>query len=106
MTRKPKSRPTPAGLETFAQPQYVWILHCSKHPSLHAATLDRRARNLPETVCLDGKWIISGQLIVGPTNHPVPGMDVVALKAAIEQDGYYLWNADFEPLPDDLLLMR
>jgi hypothetical protein len=34
------------------------------------------------------------------------GIDVEALIAGIEKDGYYLWNADTEPPPDTLWLMR
>jgi hypothetical protein len=34
------------------------------------------------------------------------GIDIDALKAGIEKDGFYLWNADMEALPDTLGLMR
>jgi hypothetical protein len=34
------------------------------------------------------------------------GIDMVSLKAGIQKDGFYLWNAEMEPLPDTLRLMR
>jgi len=96
----------PSGPGVFATPRYVWVFQCSTQLALHAATLDRRARNVPKKVCQSGEWVMKGQLIVGPKNTPMVGIDVEALVVGIEADGYYLWNADAEPLPDDLRLMR
>lgn len=95
-----------SGSGVFAEPRYVWVFQCSTRLALHAATLDRRTRNLPKTICQSGEWTLSGQLIVGPQNAPMAGIDVEALIAGIEKDGYYLWNADTEPPPDTLWLMR
>jgi hypothetical protein len=90
----------------FSAPRYVWLFQCSNRIALHAATLDRSARNLPKDVCRDGKWTMSGQLVVGPDTTSSTGIDTLSLKAGIQKDGYYLWNADAGPLPDTLQLMR
>jgi hypothetical protein len=82
------------------------MFQCSTRLALHATTLDHRARNLPKNVCHGGEWTLTGQLIVGPQNAPMIGIDVQALIAGIEKDGHYLWNADMEPLRDKLRLMR
>ena len=95
-----------SGVGVFVEPRYVWVFQCSTRLGLHAATLDRSARNLPKNVCRSGKWIVNGQPIVGPQNAPMAGIDVEALIAGIEAEGYNLWNAEAEPLPDDMRLMR
>jgi hypothetical protein len=74
--------------------------------ALHAASLDAKGRNLPKHLCVGGRWNRIGQLLVGPERECHVGMDIAALKAAIEQHGYYLWSADAEVLPDALRLMR
>ena len=105
--RTSKIGPEPlSGPGVFAQPRYVWVFQCSARLALHAATLDRTARTLPKNVCQRAEWIMNGQLVVGPRNAPMAGIDVDALIAGFEKDGYYLWNAEAEPLPDDLCLMR
>ena len=71
---------------------------------MHAATLDQTASNLPTTVCQDGKWNVIGQLGVGPNTGSSPGIDLEALGTGIQAEGYYLWNADMEPLPNSLHL--
>jgi hypothetical protein len=90
----------------FIEPRYVWLFQCSSRMALHAATLDRTAKNLPRKVCRDGKWTVSGQLVVGPDTTSITGIDIEAFKAGIQADGFYLWNADLEPLSDALRLMR
>jgi hypothetical protein len=85
------------------EPRYVWLFLCSNRIALHTATIDRTAKNLPTEACRDGKWIVSGQLVVGPGSA---GIDIEALKVGIQADGFYLWNADAEPLSDMLRLMR
>jgi hypothetical protein len=47
----------------------------------------------------------SGQLFWGSDNLKSVGIDIDALKVGIANDGFYLWNADLEPLPN-LRLMR
>ena len=91
---------------TFTEPRYVWLFQCSNRIALHAATLDQTAWNLPKKVCRDDKWTLIGQLVVGPDTKTSAGIDIEAVKAGIESDGFYLWNADMEPLPDTLRLMR
>jgi len=90
----------------FAETRYVWIFRCSTRLALHAATLDRRARNLPKGLCQGGAWTVNGQLVVGPDTRAGVGFDINALRAGIEREGYYLWNADMEPAPNPLRLMR
>lgn len=90
----------------FIELRYVWLFQCSNRMALCAATLDRTAKNLPREVCRDGKWSMSGQLVVGPDTTSSTGIDIEALKAGIQTDGFYLWNADAEPLSDTLRLMR
>jgi hypothetical protein len=94
------------GSDEFAEPRYVWLFQCSARPALHAATLDRMATNLPKNACQSGEWSLNGQLVVGPQNAPMAGLDVEALIVGIARDGYYLWSAEVEPLPDTLRLMR
>jgi hypothetical protein len=94
------------GNDVFAEPRYVWVFQCSNRLAIHVATLDRSGPNLSKDLCRDGVWTLTGQLVVGPKNHPSVGIDIDAVKAGIEQDGFYLWNADVEPLPDTLRLMR
>jgi hypothetical protein len=89
----------------FADRRLVWVFQCSKHLALHCATLDAKGTNLPAKVCAGGLWMRSGQLFVGPDNLKSVGVDINALKVGIADDGFYLWNADLEPLPD-LCLMR
>jgi hypothetical protein len=62
----------------FIEPRYIWL----------------------------GKWTVSGQLVVEPDTMSSTGIDIEALKIGIQTDGFYLWNADGEPLPDGLQLMR
>ena len=93
-------------LDVFAESRYVWVFQCSERLALHAATLDRSGPNLPNDPCGGGAWTLTGQLIVGPENRPSVGIDIGALKAGITKNGFYLWNADMEPLPDTLRLMR
>ena len=71
----------PADTNVFAEPRYVWLFRCSNRIALHAATLDRKAGNLPEDVCRNFKWTISGQLVVGPDTTSSIGVDIDALKA-------------------------
>jgi hypothetical protein len=97
---------TSTGTNVFVEPHYVWLFQCSSRTRLHVATLDRTAKNLPEKVCRDGEWTLSGQLIVGPATGNSAGIDLHALMAGIRKDGYYLWNADEEELPDGLRLTR
>jgi hypothetical protein len=92
--------------DVFSELRYVWLFQCSNRTALHAATLNRKAGNLPKDVCRDGKWTLSGQLIVGPKTEDSAGINVDALKAAVQNDGYYLWSAESEPLPTTLRLMR
>lgn len=98
--------PPLSGSLAFTEPRYVWVFQCSTQAVLHAATLDRTARNLPKKACRVGEWTLNGQLVVGPQNAPMAGIDIDALKAGIENDGFYLWNAAMEPSPDTLRLMR
>jgi hypothetical protein len=91
---------------TFAEPRHVWLFRCSARLALHAATLDRRGRNLPAKLCTGGTWMVCGQMVVGPDDRTSAAVDVRALKVAIEKDGYYLWSADAEPPDDTLILMR
>jgi hypothetical protein len=105
---KSSSNPNPQtiGRDVFAEPCYVWLFQCLSKPALHAASLSRGGEGIPRDVCRGGKWVTAGQLIVGPdANHSV-GIDIQALKAGIKQDGFYLWTADAEPWPDNLILMR
>ena len=95
-----------ASTDVFTEPRYVWLFQCSNRTALHAATLDAKAGNLPKDVCRDGKWMMNGQLVVGPHTTRGTGIDIVALRTGIGNDGYYLWDADAEPLPDTLRLMR
>jgi hypothetical protein len=81
----------------FTEPRYVWLFQCSDRLVLNAATLDRRGRNLPKTICQNSSWTVSGQLIVGPGTSSSAGINLEALKAGIEKDGFYLWNADASP---------
>lgn len=90
----------------FTGLRYVWLFQCSTRTALHAATLDRTAGDLPTAVCRDGKWNLTGQLLIGEDTKSTAGIDIVALKSGIQTDGFYLWNADMEPLPDSLRLMR
>jgi hypothetical protein len=96
----------PIAKASFAKPQYVWVFQCSNRLALHAATFDRKGRNLPMPLCADGIWRLNGQLIVGPDNNGSVGIDITALKVGIKTDGYYLWNADLEPPPETLRLMK
>lgn len=95
-----------SGTSLFTEPRYVWLFQCSNRMALHAATLDRTAKSLPANICRDGKWTMSGQLVVGPDTASSTGIGIEALKAGIQADGFYMWNADSEPLPDTLRLMR
>jgi hypothetical protein len=95
-----------SGTSPFSEPRYVWLFQCSNRIALHAATLDRSAGNLPKDVCRGGKWTLSGQLVVRPETKSDTGIDIEALKAGILAGGFYLWNADSEPPPDTLRLMR
>jgi hypothetical protein len=101
-----KKEPTGATTDVFAEPRYVWVFLCSHRITLHAATLDRNGRNLPKDLCPGGAWTLSGQLVVGPNQSSRPGIDIVALKIGIEQNGWYLWSTEIEPPPDTLRLMR
>jgi hypothetical protein len=95
-----------SGTSAFAELRYVWIFRCPGRPALHVATLDRRAERLPARVCKDENWVLSGQLIIGPLSDDSVGVDITALKAGIEQDGFYMWSADAAPLSTTLRLMR
>ena len=97
---------TLTGTSEFGEPHYVWLFQCSNRIFLHAATLDRTAKNLPMDVCREGKWNLIGQLVVGTDTQSSAGIDIITLKAGIQKDGFYLWNADMEPLPDSLRPMR
>ena len=101
-----KGLSTSGAMDVFAEFRYVWVFQCSDRLALHAATLDRSGPNLPKDPCGGGAWTLTGQLIVGPENRPSVGIDIGALKAGIAKDGFYLWNANMEPLPDTLRLMR
>lgn len=90
----------------FDTHRYVWLFQCSRQTAIHAAALNQTTRNLPRTVCQDGRWVLNGQLVIGPDTGEIIGIDITALKAGIEKDGFYMWNADFEPLPNTLKLMR
>jgi hypothetical protein len=74
------------------------VFQCSRRPALHAATLDGDGLNLPKHRCPSGDWIRTGQLIVRAKRDSFIGTEINTLKAGIEQDGYYLWNADAEVL--------
>jgi hypothetical protein len=90
----------------FDRERYVWVFQWSTRPSIHAATLDNRARNLPQHFASGGSWVLNGQLIIGPHTHSSLGIDIVALRCAINANGYYLWNADIE-MPEEIgRLMR
>jgi hypothetical protein len=109
INRKPTTEMTAsptASKDVFVEPRYVWVFQCSNQLALHAATIDRRGPKLPKDLCRGGAWTLTGQLIVGPENQPSVGIDMDALKAGIGKDGFYLWNADMEPLPDTLRPMR
>ena len=93
-----------AGL--FAEPRHVWIFQCLRRMTLHAATLDRKGRNIPTNLCQGGAWTITGQLVVGSEQSSRPDIDIAALKLGIEQNGFYLWNTDMGPPPEPLRLMR
>jgi hypothetical protein len=90
----------------FAESRYVSVFQCSHRMTLHAATLDGEGRNLPTNPSQGGKWTMSRQIVVGPDQANRPGIDMVALKAGIEQNGFYLWNTEMEPAPEPLRLMR
>jgi hypothetical protein len=92
--------------DTFARARHVWLFRCANRPALHAATLDSHGRNLPARVDQDGPWMLIGQLVVGPENTAHAGLDITAIKAGIEVDGVYLWNADLEIPQAQLRLMR
>lgn len=94
------------GVGVFAQLRYVWLFQCSHRTALHAATLDKLGRNLPEHACTGGTWNCVGQLIVGPKRHRHIGVNTAALKAGIEQEGFFLWIAEIETPPGSLTLMR
>jgi hypothetical protein len=98
--------PQPNGAGVFVESRYVWVFQCSTRLALHAATLDRNARNVPQSICHEGEWVLNGQLIVGPQNAPMAGIDIEALKVGIEEDGYYVWSADTESPLGLLQLMR
>jgi hypothetical protein len=100
-TRKPTegTKEVHSPRKLFTEPRYVWLFQCSGRPVFHAATLDRRGRNLPKTICQNSSWTVSGQLIVGPGTSSSAGINLEALKAGIEKDGFYLWNADASPRP-------
>lgn len=110
MRRKPKvgdlGRSSHSAHNLFADHQMAWIFQCSMRPALHSATLDAEGTNLPADVCAGGLWERSGQLFLGPDNLKSVGIDMVALKLAIAKEGFFLWNADIEPLPKHLRLMR
>lgn len=84
----------------------MWLFQCSHRTALHAATLDKLGSNLPKDACVGGAWCSVGQLIVGPKRDRHIGLDLAALKAGIEQDGFYLWRAEFGAFVDSLKLMR
>jgi hypothetical protein len=93
-------------VEMFAEQHYVWVFQCSHRVTLHAATLDRKGRNLPKGLCSGGTWALSGQMVVGPDQSSRPGIDIVALKIGIQQNGFYLWSTELEPPPNTLRLIR
>jgi hypothetical protein len=90
----------------FAELRYVWLFQCSLRTALHAATLDKLGSNLPRHACTGGIWSCVGQLIVGPKHDRCIAVDIAALKAGIEQDGFYLWSAETEAPAVSLTLMR
>jgi hypothetical protein len=109
MDRKPKPHKEERANENsdvFAEPRYVSVFHCSRRNTLHAATLDRKGRNLPKDLCAGGAWTLIGQLVVGPDQSMHPEFDIKVLKIGIEQNGFYLWSTETEPPPDTLRLMR
>jgi hypothetical protein len=95
-----------SGVDAFTRPRYVWLFQCSRRLALHAASLDAKGRSLPKCLCAGGRWNRIGQLVLGPEPDRHVAVDVTALKAGIEQYGYYLWSADAEVLPSSLRLMR
>lgn len=106
MTTGKKSGPWESNTEMFTSPRNVWVFQCEKRLALHAASLDQTGESVPSTACRDGRWILIGQMTVGPDDGPRIGVDVVALKTGIQNDGFYLWNADEEPWPPNVRLIR
>jgi hypothetical protein len=45
-------------------------------------------------------------MTVGPDDGPRIGVDVIALKIGIRNDGFYLWNADEGSWPPNVRLIR
>lgn len=88
----------------FAEDRYVYQFTNRSRMSLHAATLDRRGKNLPQSGGDLKEWVLTGQLVVGPIVRPSLGIDISALKVGIEQDGFYMWNADYEEVTGSRLL--
>jgi hypothetical protein len=82
------------GRRLFKEPRYVWLFQCSTRPALRAATLDPRGRNLPKRMCQGGTWTVSGQFIVEACKMSSVTVDIEALTAGIEKDGFFLWNSD------------
>jgi hypothetical protein len=90
----------------FTEPHYVWLFQCSNQTALHATTRDPKAGNRPKDACRDGRWTIGSQLVVGPDTMSNTGINIEALKAGIQREGFYLWNVAIEALSDTLRLMR
>jgi hypothetical protein len=108
-TRKPTPGEKGQSLGTIGvstEARYVWLFQCSRRMTLHAATLDRKGRNLPKNLCQGGTWTLSGQLVTGMDQRSRPDIDIMAIELGLEQNGFYLWNTEAEPPPEPLRLMR
>ncbi len=106
MTIDKRPDPWASSAEMFTGPRNVWIFQCEKRLALHAASLDQTGASLPSAACRDGRWILTGQMTVGPDDGPRIGVDVIALKIGIRNDGFYLWNADEGSWPPNVRLIR
>jgi hypothetical protein len=75
----------------FSEPRTVYLFRCSANWKRHAATLDRKGSNLPNTSCQGGTWrFLESHRISDATTG---GVADDAMRASLASEGFFVWDA-------------
>ncbi|MBI3517698.1 MAG: hypothetical protein HY060_26995 [Proteobacteria bacterium] len=77
----------------FAHPTAVHLFRCTNSQIRYAATLDPTGANLPGPLCPNGSWQTFATILVTPGERPRIGLDADAMAKALQEHGYFVWEA-------------